>query len=88
MSNPASIDITNMPELIRIVEKVRGAKVPLSLKKNKKTVAVVMSVNEEKDRDTFLGLMDEAADNVNVSEEETMQLTNEAIAAVRKKLKK
>ena len=42
MSNPTPIDITNIPELVRIAEEVEANKKPRELKRENKTVAVIM----------------------------------------------
>ena len=40
--------------------------------------------NWERDQEAFFALMDEAATNANLSEENAMELANEAVKAVRK----
>jgi len=42
MSHPTALDITNIPELVRIVEEVEATKTPRELKRENKTVAVIM----------------------------------------------
>ena len=42
MPHPTPIDITTMPELARIVEEVEATKKPRELKRENKTVAVIM----------------------------------------------
>jgi hypothetical protein len=42
MSQTIPIDITNMPELVRIAEEVEATKTPRELKRENKTVAVIM----------------------------------------------
>lgn len=44
MSHPTAIDISNMPELVRIAEEVDATKTPRELKRENKTVAVIMPV--------------------------------------------
>jgi hypothetical protein len=43
-TNPTPIDISNMPDLIRLTEEVELTKKPRILKRHKKTVAILMSV--------------------------------------------
>ena len=42
MPHPTPIDITNIPELVRIAEEVEATKRPRELKRENKTVAVIM----------------------------------------------
>ena len=42
MPHPTPIDISNMPELVRIAEEVEATKTPRELKRQNKTVAVIM----------------------------------------------
>src|SRR5437667_11251459 len=42
MSHPTPIDITNMPDLVKIAEEVEATKTPRELKRENKTVAVIM----------------------------------------------
>src|SRR5207248_10839066 len=42
MPHPTPIDITNMPDLVRIAEEVEATKTPRELKRENKTVAVIM----------------------------------------------
>ena len=42
MTHPTPIDITNMPELVRITEEVEATKTPRELVRENKTVAVIM----------------------------------------------
>jgi len=42
MTHPTPIDITNMPELVKIAEEVEATKTPRELKRENKTVAVIM----------------------------------------------
>src|SRR5438105_13125339 len=42
MSHPTPIDITNMPDLVKIAEEVAATKTPRELKRENKTVAVIM----------------------------------------------
>ena len=42
MPHPTPIDITNIPELARIAEEVEATKTPRELKRENKTVAVIM----------------------------------------------
>ena len=42
MTNPTPIDITNMPDLVRIAEEVEATKTPRELKRANKTIAVLM----------------------------------------------
>jgi hypothetical protein len=42
MPNPTPIDITNMPELVKLAEEVEATKTPRELKRENKTVAVIM----------------------------------------------
>lgn len=42
MPHPTPIDITNLPELVRIAEEVSATKRPRELKRENKTVAVIM----------------------------------------------
>ena len=42
MPHPTPIDITNIPELVRIAEEVEATKTPRELKRQNKTVAVIM----------------------------------------------
>jgi hypothetical protein len=42
MLHPTPIDITNIPELVRIAEEVEATKTPRELKRQNKTVAVIM----------------------------------------------
>src|SRR3989442_2164108 len=42
MSHPTALDITNMPELVRIAEEVEATKTPRELRRENKTVAVIM----------------------------------------------
>jgi poly-gamma-glutamate capsule biosynthesis protein CapA/YwtB (metallophosphatase superfamily) len=44
MAHPIPIDITNIPELARIAEEVEATKTPRELKRENKTVAVIMPV--------------------------------------------
>src|SRR5205807_3107264 len=44
MTHPTPIDITNIPELARIAEEVEATKTPRELKRENKTVAVIMPV--------------------------------------------
>jgi len=41
-NNLTSIDISNMPDLVRLVEEVETTKTPRQLKRNNQTVAVLM----------------------------------------------
>jgi hypothetical protein len=42
MTHPTPIDITTMPDLARIVEEVEATKTPRELRRENKTVAVIM----------------------------------------------
>jgi len=42
MTHPTPIDITNIPELVRIAEEVEATKKPRELKRENKTVAVIV----------------------------------------------
>ena len=42
MPHPTPIDITNMPDLVRIAEEVEATKTPRELKRENKTVAVIV----------------------------------------------
>ena len=42
MTHLTPIDITNMPELVKIAEEVEATKTPRELKRENKTVAVIM----------------------------------------------
>ena len=42
MTHPTPIDITNIPELVKIAEEVEATKTPRELKRENKTVAVIM----------------------------------------------
>src|SRR5438270_11058289 len=42
MTHPTPIDITNIPELVRIAEEVEATKTPRKLVRENKTVAVIM----------------------------------------------
>ena len=42
MTDPTPIDITTIPELVRIAEEVAATKTPRELKRENKTVAVIM----------------------------------------------
>src|SRR6266480_472557 len=42
MPHPTPIDISNIPELVRIAEVVEATKTPRELKRQNKTVAVIM----------------------------------------------
>lgn len=42
MTHPTSIDISNMPELVRIAEVVEATKTPRELKRESKTVAMII----------------------------------------------
>jgi ABC-type metal ion transport system substrate-binding protein len=44
MTQPTPIDITNMPELVKIAEEVEATKTPRELKRENKTVAVITPV--------------------------------------------
>jgi hypothetical protein len=44
MTHPISIDITNMPDLVKIAEEVEVTKTPRELKRENKTVAVIKPV--------------------------------------------
>jgi cell envelope opacity-associated protein A len=44
MPHPTPIDITNMPELVRIAEEVEATRTPRELKKDNTTVAVIAPV--------------------------------------------
>jgi hypothetical protein len=44
MPHPTPIDISNIPELVRIAEEVEATKTPRKLKRENKTVAVIMPV--------------------------------------------
>ena len=41
MSHPTALDITNMPDLVKIAEEVEATKTPRELKRENKTVAVI-----------------------------------------------
>jgi hypothetical protein len=44
ITNPIPIDISNMPDLVRLTEEVELTKKPRLLKRHKKTVAILMPV--------------------------------------------
>jgi hypothetical protein len=44
MPHPTPIDSSNIPELVRIAEEVEATKTPRKLKRENKTVAVIMPV--------------------------------------------
>ena len=44
MPHPTPIDITNIPELVRIAEEVEATKTPRELRRENKTLAVIMPV--------------------------------------------
>ena len=44
MSQPTPIDITNMPDLVRIAEEVEATNKPRELKRDNKTVALIAPV--------------------------------------------
>lgn len=46
MTQPTPIDITHMPELARIAEEVAATKIPRELKRENKTVAVIVPVKK------------------------------------------
>lgn len=50
--HPTPLDISNIPDLVRIVEKVEATKKPLELQKDNKIVAVLMP--SEKKRTTSI----------------------------------
>jgi hypothetical protein len=43
-TDPRPIDISNMPDLVRIAEEVEATKKPLKLTRDRKTVAILMPV--------------------------------------------
>jgi hypothetical protein len=46
ISQPAPIDITNMPDVVRIAEEVEATRTPRALKRKNKTVAVIMPMKK------------------------------------------
>jgi hypothetical protein len=48
MSHPTSIDITNMPDLVRIAEEVEATKTPRELKRNNEVVAVLTPIGTKR----------------------------------------
>ncbi len=46
MPDPTPIDITNMPDLVRIAEEVAATKTPRELRRENKTVAVIVPVTK------------------------------------------
>jgi len=42
MPHPSPIDISNIPELVRIAEEVEATKTPRELRRESKTIAVIM----------------------------------------------
>ncbi len=47
MAHPTPIDITNIPELVRIAEEVEATKKPRELRRDNKPVAVITPVAKE-----------------------------------------
>lgn len=52
MTDPTPIDITNMPKLVKIAEEVEATKTPRELKRDNKTVAVLMPTTHVPGRKT------------------------------------
>jgi hypothetical protein len=48
MTHPTPIDITNKPDLVKIAEEVEATKTPRELKRENKTVAVIVPVTGAK----------------------------------------
>ena len=90
---PSPFDISKNKDLLQLVEEVQDTKKPRLLNRENEPVAAVVPLEMyeqwEKDREkTFRALfaiMDEAADNANLSDEQAEKLTQETVAAVRAK---
>jgi hypothetical protein len=50
MTHPTPIDITNMPDLVKIAEEVEATKTPRELRRENKTVAVIMPARSARAR--------------------------------------
>jgi hypothetical protein len=48
MSHPTPIDITNMPDLVRIAEEVEASKKPRELKRENKPIALITPIVQTK----------------------------------------
>ena len=48
MPHPTSIDISNMPELVRIAEEVNVTKTPRELKRDNKPIALITPIDQTK----------------------------------------
>jgi hypothetical protein len=92
MAMNTSIDIRRKKDLREVAEDVQASREPRILMRGKKepvaaVVPLEMYEQWKKDRDTILcelfSLMDEAAENANLSPEEADTLAQEAVKAVR-----
>jgi anaerobic selenocysteine-containing dehydrogenase len=54
MSHPTPLDITNMPDLVRIAEEVKATRKPRELKRENKTVAVIVPAGAAVQRGSHL----------------------------------
>jgi hypothetical protein len=43
-ANPTSIDISNMPDVMRVAEEVEATRIPRILQRHKKTIAILMPI--------------------------------------------
>src|SRR5213080_923512 len=48
MPHPTPIDISNMPELVRIAEEVEATKTPRELKRDNKPIALITPITQSK----------------------------------------